>query len=120
MQKPITQSSLKDEGSNEVLFVPTPRTISCCLKTAVFEEEFTAYCGAPHVVATNKVITTIHAARLATGAGCVVHYPAGLFVSAATHQVIEALAPSLISIPFHPSLSDEGRSHACAAVNEVV
>jgi perosamine synthetase len=69
MQIPIAQPCLGDGETNAVLAVLASGMIAQGPETAVFEEEFAAYCGVPHAVATNNGTAALHAALLAAGVG---------------------------------------------------
>ena len=69
MYIPIAQPSLGDEEKDAVLAVLSSGMIAQGPVTAAFEEEFAAYCGVPHAVATSNGTTALHAALLAAGVG---------------------------------------------------
>ena len=69
MHIPIAQPSLGDEETSAVLAVLASGMIAQGPETAAFEEEFAAYCGVPHAVATNNGTAALHAALLAAGVG---------------------------------------------------
>ena len=59
------------------------------------------------------------------GVGCAVHYPVALsrqpyYAGAAACPVAEALAASVLSIPVHPNVTDEGRAYICETINGVI
>jgi perosamine synthetase len=59
------------------------------------------------------------------GIGCAVHYPVALsrqpyYAGAAACPVAESLAASVLSIPIHPGVSDEGRAYICDTINGVI
>ncbi|QYZ78438.1 DegT/DnrJ/EryC1/StrS family aminotransferase [Methanofollis formosanus] len=59
------------------------------------------------------------------GIGCAVHYPVALpsqplYAGANACPVSEKLAASVLSIPVHPNVTDEGRVYICDAINGVV
>ncbi len=59
------------------------------------------------------------------GIGCAVHYPIALsrqpfYAGAAACPVAEALAASVLSIPVHPNVTDEGRAYICETINGVI
>ncbi|QSZ67872.1 DegT/DnrJ/EryC1/StrS family aminotransferase [Methanofollis aquaemaris] len=58
------------------------------------------------------------------GIGCAVHYPVALnhqplYAGADACPISEKLAASVLSIPVHPNVTDEGRAYICDAINEV-
>lgn len=58
------------------------------------------------------------------GIGCAVHYPVALsnqplYAGAGACPISEALAASVLSIPVHPDVTDEGRAYICDVINEV-
>ncbi|WP_346434935.1 DegT/DnrJ/EryC1/StrS family aminotransferase [uncultured Methanoculleus sp.] len=69
MYIPIAQPSLGNEENDAVLAVLASGMIAQGPVTAAFEEEFAAYCGAPHAVAVSNGTTALHAALLAAGVG---------------------------------------------------
>lgn len=69
MQIPIAHPSLGNEENTAVLAVLASGMIAQGPETAAFEEEFAAYCGVPHAVATNNGTAALHAALLAAGVG---------------------------------------------------
>jgi len=69
MQIPIAHPSLGNEENTAVLAVLASGMIAQGPETAAFEEEFAAYCGVPHAVATNNGTAALHAALLAAGIG---------------------------------------------------
>jgi perosamine synthetase len=69
MHIPIAQPSLGKEENEAVLAVLASGMIAQGPVTAAFEEEFAAYCGAPHAVAVSNGTTALHAALLAAGVG---------------------------------------------------
>ena len=59
------------------------------------------------------------------GIGCAVHYPVALsrqpfYAGANLCPVAESLATSVLSIPVHPNVTDEGRAYICETINEVI
>jgi len=59
------------------------------------------------------------------GIGCAVHYPIALsrqpyYAGAATCPVAESLAASVLSIPVHPNVTDEGRAYVAETINGVI
>ena len=59
------------------------------------------------------------------GIGCAVHYPVALsrqplYAGASSCPVAESLAASVLSIPVHPRVTDEGRAYVAETINGVV
>ena len=59
------------------------------------------------------------------GVGCAVHYPIALtrqpfYAGASSCPVAESLAASVLSIPVHPNVTDEGREYITDTINGVV
>ena len=69
MSIPIAQPSLGVEENDAVLAVLASGMIAQGPETSAFEEEFAAYCGVSHAVATNNGTAALHAALLAAGIG---------------------------------------------------
>ena len=59
------------------------------------------------------------------GIGCAVHYPVALsrqpyYAGTSSCPVAESLAASVLSIPVHPRVTDEGRAYVAETINGVV
>jgi perosamine synthetase len=100
MQIPIAQPSLGNEENNAVLAVLASGMIAQGPETVAFEEEFAAYCGVPHAVATNNGTAALHAALLAAGVGPgdEVVVPAFTFFATASSVSMSGARPVFVDV----------------------